>query len=170
LYNFAVKKKKDMFRRIFSIFAVILLILCQIQAQKNQNSKRNNIFETLSETDSITHATVKIHQDKRIETLLANKKATNQATSNGFRVQVFSSNIQQTAKNNAFNIEKQIQESFPEIPVYVNYSSPYWKVRVGDFKTRFSAQSFRNQLVDKFPTMKSEIYIVPEQIVVSEKK
>jgi len=33
-----------------------------------------------------------------------------------------------------------------------------------------SAQSFRNQLVDKFPTMKSEIYIVPEQIVISEKK
>ena len=157
-------------RRIFPIFAVIMLVLCQIQAQQNQNSKRNNIFEALSETDSITHATVKIHQDKRIESLLANKKVTNQATSNGFRVQVFSSSIQQTAKNNAFNIEKQIQESFPEIPVYVNYSSPYWKVRVGDFKTRDNAQRFRNQLIDKFPTMKSEIYIVPEQIFISTSK
>jgi hypothetical protein len=165
-----LKKINEMKRRIFPFIVVILLILCQIHAQQNQESKKNNIFEALSETDSTTHATVKIHQDKRIETLLANRKFINQTTSNGFRVQVFSSNVQQTAKNNAFNIEKQIQEAFPEIPVYVNYSSPFWKVRVGDFKTKASAQAFRSQLIGKFPTMRSEIYIVPEQIVVSAKK
>jgi hypothetical protein len=113
LYNFAAQKNKEMKKRIYPFFAVILLILCQIHAQQNQDSKNHNIFEALSETDSITHATVKIHQDKRIETLLSNKKFTNQTTSNGFRVQVFSSNVQQTAKNNAFNIEKQIHDSFP---------------------------------------------------------
>ena len=157
-------------RKFYPIIVVLLLIGWQLQAQKNQNSKKNNIFEVLSTPDSVTHATVRIHQDKRIETLLANKKFTNQTTTNGFRVQVFSSNVQQTAKNKAFNIEKQIQEAFPDLTVYVNYTSPFWKVRVGDFKSKSEAQVFKSQLIDSFPIMKSEIYIVPEQIVISSLK
>lgn len=157
-------------RKFYPIIVVLLLIGWQLQAQKNQDSKKNNIFEVLSTPDSVTHATVRIHQDKRIETLLANKKFTNQTTTNGFRVQVFSSNVQQTAKNKAFNIEKQIQEAFPDLTVYVNYTSPFWKVRVGDFKSKSEAQVFKSQLIDSFPIMKSEIYIVPEQIVISSLK
>lgn len=157
-------------RKFYPIIVVLLLIGWQLQAQKNQDSKKNNIFEVLSTPDSVTHATVRIHQDKRIETLLANKKFTNQTTTNGFRVQVFSSNVQQTAKNKAFNIEKQIQEAFPDQTVYVNYTSPFWKVRVGDFKSKSEAQVFKSQLIDSFPIMKSEIYIVPEQIVISSLK
>ena len=157
-------------RKFYPIFVILLLIGWQLQAQKNQDSKKNNIFEVLSTPDSVTHATVRIHQDKRIETLLANKKFTNQTTTNGFRVQVFSSNVQQTAKNKAFNIEKQIQEAFPDLLVYVNYTSPFWKVRVGDFKSKSEAQVFKSQLIDSFPIMKSEIYIVPEQIVISSLK
>ena len=157
-------------RKYFPFIVAMLLIFWQLQAQKKQDSKKNNIFEVLSTPDSVTHATVKIHQDKRIETLLANKKFTNQTTTNGFRVQVFSSNVQQTAKNKAFNIEKQIQEAFPDLTVYVNYTSPFWKVRVGDFKSKSEAQVFKSQLIDSFPIMKSEIYIVPEQIVISSLK
>jgi len=157
-------------RKFYPIIVILLLIGWQLQAQKNQDSKKNNIFEVLSTPDSVTHATVRIHQDKRIETLLANKKFTNQTTTNGFRVQVFSSNVQQTAKNKAFNIEKQIQEAFPDLTVYVNYTSPFWKVRVGDFKSKSEAQVFKSQLIDSFPIMKSEIYIVPEQIVISSLK
>jgi len=156
--------------KYYPIIVILLLIGWQLQAQKNQDSKKNNIFEVLSTPDSVTHATVRIHQDKRIETLLANKKFTNQTTTNGFRVQVFSSNVQQTAKNKAFNIEKQIQEAFPDLTVYVNYTSPFWKVRVGDFKSKSEAQVFKSQLIDSFPIMKSEIYIVPEQIVISSLK
>lgn len=157
-------------RKFYPIIVVLLLIGWQLQAQKNQDSKKNNIFEVLSTPDSVTHATVRIHQDKRIETLLANKKFSNQTTTNGFRVQVFSSNVQQTAKNKAFNIEKQIQEAFPDLTVYVNYTSPFWKVRVGDFKSKSEAQVFKSQLIDSFPIMKSEIYIVPEQIIISSLK
>lgn len=154
----------------FLLFATLLLIIGVLHAQQNSDSKKNNIFEALAVPDSTSHATVKIHQDKRIELLLANKKHLNsqdQATTSGFRVQVFSSNVQRTAKNNAFRIESQIQEAFPNQAVYVNYYSPFWKVRVGDFKTKTDAQKLRNQLIEAFPTMKSEIYIVPEEILIS---
>jgi hypothetical protein len=158
----------------FMFFVALLLIAGILRAQQNQDSKQNNILEALSTTDSITHATVKIHQDKRVDQLLANRKHSNisqsQFTSNGYRVQVFSSNVQRTAKNEAFKIERQIRETFPDETVYVNYSSPFWKVRVGDFVSQSQAHIFRNKLIEAFPTMKSEIYIVREQIIISGSK
>jgi len=161
-------------RRDFAFFIALLLIVGILHAQQNPDSKRNNIFEALSTTDSNTQATVKIHQDKRVEQLLANKKhltnSQDQTTSNGYRVQVFSSNVQRTAKNEAFKIERQIRETFPDQTVYVNYSSPFWKVRVGDFISQSQAQILRHKLIDAFPTMRSEIYIVREQIIISGSK
>ena len=153
--------------RFLTILGALVLFVSVLSAQENSDVKAANIFETLTAVDSTTHATVTIHQDKRIEALLLNKKS---LTVSGFRVQVFSSNIQRTAKNNAFAIEKQIQEVFPNQPVYVNYTSPFWKVRVGDFKTKTEAQTFRNQLIESVPGLKSEIYIVPEQINISPSK
>jgi len=145
-----------------------------LKAQQNQDSNHNNIFETLSTPDSSSHASVKIHQDKRIDQLLSNKRKLNntqdQSTSNGYRVQVFSSNVQRVAKNDAFRIEKQIRETFPDQTVYVNYSSPFWKVRVGDFISHSQAQTFRSKLIEAFPAMRSEIYIVREQIIISASK
>ena len=153
--------------RFLLIGGILVLFVNILSAQENADIKLTNIFEALSATDSTSHATVTIHQDKRIEALLVNKKS---LTVSGFRVQVFSSNIQRTAKNNAFGIEKQIQDVFPTEAVYVNYTSPFWKVRVGDFKTKAEAQAFRNQLIESLPALKSEIYVVPEQINVSPSK
>jgi len=161
-------------RKDFMIVTALLLIVSFLQAQQNQDLKRNNIFESLSSPDSSTHATVKIHQDKRIEQLFANKRKQNtsqdQNTANGYRVQVFSSNVQRVAKIDAFKIERQIRETFPNQTVYVNYSSPFWKVRVGDFSTHAQAQSFRSKLIEAFPNLRSEIYIVREQIIISASK
>ena len=151
--------------KFLSGLIILFLTISTLSAQENAESAKNNIFKALRATDSTTKATVQINQDKRIESLLVNKKVAAQAlTASGFRVQVFSSNIQKTAKTNAFNIEKQILELFPELPVYVNYTSPFWKVRVGDFKSKADAQMIRNKLIEAFPNLKSEIYVVPEQI------
>ena len=161
-------------RKDFTFVVTLLFLVSFIQAQQNQDSKQNNILETLSAPESTTPATVNIHQDKRVNQLLANRKYSNtskeQATTNGYRVQVFSSNVQRTAKNEAFKIEQEIRETFPDETVYVNYSSPFWKVRVGDFTTQAEAKTFRSKLIDAFPTLKSEIYIVREQILTSVSK
>ena len=167
------KKIGVMKRKDFTFFVALLLIAGFLRAQQNTDSKRNNIFEALTTADSTTHATVKIHQDKRIEPLLANKKHPNSSQdqiTSGYRVQVFSSNVQRTAKNEAFKIERQIRETFPDQTVYVNYSSPFWKVRVGDFTSQYQAQQFRTKLIEAFPSMRSEIYIVREQIIISVSK
>lgn len=156
---------------------VLFLTVVNVSAQVNGTTKQQNIFDTLEKTDSATNATVKIHQDARIEQLIVNRGGSNapsgyqsQATVSGYRVQVFSSNTQRTAKNDAFKIEKQIREQYPNEGVYVNYSSPFWKVRIGDFKSMAQAQSFRNQLVEDFPNLRSETYVVREQVYISGSK
>jgi len=149
-----------------------------LPAQQILDTKQHNIFETLATDDSATHASVNIHQDKRIELLLASKRNVNPSanssrgtnTISGFRVQVFSSNTQRTAKNEAFQIEKQIREEFPDQAIYVNYTSPFWKVRVGDFRSHSEAQAFRSDLIEAFPHMRSEIYTVRDQILTSVSK
>ena len=152
--------------RFFSICVILLLIVSGLHAQENSTGSRKNIIDVLNSTDSLSKATVRIHQDKRIDALMANKKAQGQQA-NGFRIQIFSSNLR-TAKAEAFKVEQSIRESYPDLAIYVNYTSPFWKVRVGDFKSKSEAQSLKNQLVDSLPTLKSEIYVVPEIINVPE--
>jgi len=175
LYNFAPKLVQRKMKKLFiPLFVVFFLFLNALSAQENTEVKQLNIFEKLAKEDSITHANVKLHQDKRIESLLVGKKTGNglhsQTTMSGYRVQVFSSNTQRTAKSEAFKKERQIKESFPDQGVYVNYNSPFWKVRVGDFRTQEQAQRFKNELINAFPNMRSEAYIVREQILSSGSK
>ncbi|HLP06147.1 MAG TPA: SPOR domain-containing protein [Paludibacter sp.] len=157
-------------KRIIIPLVVVLALAEFAVSQQNATLKHGNAFESLAEPDSLTRATVVVHQDKRIETKLSSR-GTNvvkaQNTVPGYRVQVFSSNTQRTAKADAFRIEKMIREEFPSEAVYVNYTSPFWKVRVGDFRTQTDAQSFRKQLVELFPNLKKEAYVVKEQIVIS---
>jgi hypothetical protein len=152
------------------IFCVALVFCVSSISQTSTRAKHLNILESLTKEDTISHASVKIHQDKRIESLLIGKKANvspHEQLVSGFRVQVFSSNQQHTAKTEAFRVEKLIRDQFPTLGVYVNYTSPFWKVRVGDFSTQAEATSFRNELISAFPTMRSETYIVKEQILIS---
>jgi len=84
--------------------------------------------------------------------------------SQGFRVQIYSSNRSQEAKAGAFAAEKSFSETFPETHAYVTYSAPFWKVRVGDFATYFEALNFSGKVKDAFPDIATEIFVVKESI------
>lgn len=147
-------------------FVFALLAGATVAQVPTNDTRQQSIFQTLSRPDSLTGATVILHQDKRIELAMQTRRNTTQSTTTtpGFRVQVFSSNAQRTAKTEAFRIEKQIQEAFPDEVVYTNYASPFWKVRVGDFRTQADAQSLRERIIEAFPHLRSETYIVREQV------
>lgn len=142
-------------------------------AQEITEEKQISIFETLEKPDSLTRATVKVFQDNRIEKLIEIKKqgtSWNSQTTSGYRIQVFSSSAVRTAKSEAYKAERKILDAFPTQTVYVNYISPYWKVRVGDFKTQAEAQQFRDEILNHFPALRSETYLVKEQVLLSGSK
>lgn len=85
----------------------------------------------------------------------------------GYRVQVYSSNKQQTAKAEALALEEQLKERVNQT-VYVQYQSPFWKVRIGDFRTYDEAKEYKKTIVQQFPDMQGNIYIVRDKILVKQ--
>ena len=159
--------------KYLSFILIFTLSVCNMAAQKRTNEEtveQKNVFKNLSETNSES-GVVHFHQDKRIEQLFLDRQALgNGEDINGYRVQVFSSNIQQTGKSEAFRIKALVEEKFPKKGVYESYSSPFWKVRVGDCRTREEAQELLTELTKNFPSMRHEIYIVPDKIIVAGSK
>lgn len=82
----------------------------------------------------------------------------------GYRAQVFSGNNQRKSKDEAFQKEKEIKELFPDVPTYVTYTAPFWRVRVGDFQSHEEAYHMMRQLMNAFPSYRKEMYIVREEV------
>lgn len=83
----------------------------------------------------------------------------------GFRVQVYSSNQQQSAKTEALDLESKLKEKVNQT-IYVQYIPPFWKVRLGDFKTYDEAREYKKEFVQLFPSMMGDTYIVRDKIQV----
>lgn len=83
----------------------------------------------------------------------------------GYRVQVYSSNQQQTAKSEALKLENILKDKL-DIAVYVLYLPPFWKVRVGDFRTYNEAKDYKKDFVQQFPKLMGDTYIVRDKIKV----
>lgn len=83
----------------------------------------------------------------------------------GYRVQVYSSNKQQTAKAEALELEATLKEKIA-LPIYVQYASPFWKVRVGNFRSYDEAKEYKKLFVQQFPQMQGNTYIVRDKILV----
>ena len=86
------------------------------------------------------------------------------AQSSGFRIQVFSDNDYRTAKNNALYKEGLIQQAFPELETYVTFTSPFWRLRVGDVRSYEEAGNALIQLKKEFPQMAREMRVVRDKI------
>lgn len=155
------------------LFLIWISLTCTIglMAQDNMTSiiksdSVKNAFQIISEKRKPGEAGVTFHQDKKIEKAVIMTSGSPGSMMPGYRVQVFSSNTQRTARQEAFNHESNLKEAFPEMRVYVSYSSPFWKVRIGDFVTQEEARRFTEELLQRFPELKGETYTVRDQISV----
>ncbi|MBO7259195.1 MAG: SPOR domain-containing protein [Paludibacteraceae bacterium] len=130
--------------------------------------QRPAIFEEI--TDNTHGGNVTLYQDERIETVIASKINGSELQTmdiSGFRLQVYSSNVPQTSKKEAFDIEKDMKTAFPDIPVYVIYQPPFWKVRLGDFRNQTEADLLRQDVITRFPNIKGDVYLVKDMIQVA---
>lgn len=82
----------------------------------------------------------------------------------GYRVQVFDDNNPRTAKQTAQTRRRQIEANFPEYRVYVQFRSPYWRVKVGDFKTSGEAEAAMAAIRARIPSMGPQLRIVRDRI------
>ena len=83
----------------------------------------------------------------------------------GYRVQIYSSNQQQTAKSEALELESQLKDKLNQA-IYVQYLPPFWKVRLGDFRTYEEAKEYKKLFVQQYPHLLGDTYIVRDKIQV----
>lgn len=82
--------------------------------------------------------------DERIMQKLENKKLMNTPDfrHNGFRFQLF----QGASRAAAFAANENFLSIFPDVPSYILFDPPSFKVRIGDFRFKYEALAFRDEL------------------------
>lgn len=67
-------------------------------------------------------------------------------TITGYRIQIFSGND----RNNANAIKTKFLKIYPDQTAYLAYQQPYFKIRIGDFRTRLEAKLFYDKMKEEF--------------------
>ena len=109
-----------------------------------------------------------VHQDSAIYQLMMDKylgieRGVQEVS--GFRVQVYSSNVQIQAKNEAMLLHQELSKQLTQA-IYIISEPPFWKVRVGDFRTREEANAYKETLLKLYPILQSSTYVVPDKVTV----
>lgn len=117
---------------------------------------------------TVVPTVVKEEKEEADEHSSENSTATSAPTTKmaGYRVQVFSDNNQRTAKNEARSKSRDISARFPQYRTYVMYTSPYWRLKVGDFKTQAEAEAAAHEIRQAFPAYSKEVRVVRDRITV----
>lgn len=109
-----------------------------------------------------------VHQDSAIYQLMMDKylgieRGVQEVS--GFRVQIYSSNVQIQAKNEAMLLHQELSKQLTQA-IYIISEPPFWKVRVGDFRTREEANAYKETLLKLYPILQSSTYVVPDKVTV----
>jgi len=65
----------------------------------------------------------------------------------GYRVQIFFG----SKRKDALEVKADFLKKYPDINAYTKYDEPYFKVRVGDFRTQLKAQKLHKEISGNFP-------------------
>lgn len=84
----------------------------------------------------------------------------------GYRVQIFSGNDQRKSKNEAYYKQGLMRNMFPNVPTFVSFNAPFWKLRAGNYKTYGEAAHAMSEIKSAFPSFGKEIYIVRDMVKV----
>lgn len=96
---------------------------------------------------------VNIYQDSRLDSLLLLQKKINSVDSlvPGYRVQIFfeSGNY---SKDLAIQTAEEFTEKYPDTRYYLSFDEPYYRIRVGDFRSLIEAKGFLNKIISTYPS------------------
>ena len=98
-----------------------------------------------------SNGSVNVIQDDRVEGLIAKQRILYQLDSsfNGYRIHVFME-IGNEALDHAKQIKSQFERAFPDIPIYLTYVEPYFRLRAGNFRNRVEAEKCLRRIKPKF--------------------
>ncbi len=106
----------------------------------------------MAQADSTS--SIVIHRDPRVDLLVKKQAQINEETTRdarrnvpGYRIQVINTND----RNAAINAKTKLYQLYPELKAYLIYQSPYFRLRVGNFKEKEDADDYLKTLSKQFP-------------------
>ena len=139
--------------------AVDTLPLYEPMPSEDISYSGKNIFDVLSKP-SLTSGTVNIEQSTMVKSAFSRHIAHNSSRKiTGYRVRIYFDNSQ-NARQKSESVASAFAAAYPGVAIYRTYASPYFKVTVGDFRSRDEAQLFAQRLKGWFPS----VFLVRETI------
>ncbi len=129
------------------LFILTVIFNFNIFCQDNSISDSSNVISKVS-----------VIKDAGIENVLQTYKSS--YTLNGYRIQIFSDNKKQPARDE----KARFLSSFNSVKAHEVYQQPFFKIRVGDFRTKLEAYKFQKEIQAQFPNS----FIVKDEIDVEE--
>lgn len=115
--------------------------------------------------DALNKRLVKVAEVSNSNELSLNRDNKNKVV--GFRIQVYTNNNQVSGKRGAEIRGRKLSEKFPDLSTHLTFNSPYWRLRVGDFKIKEEAMLYMQQIQNEFPAFASEVRVVKDYITVN---
>ena len=147
-----------------SRYILFLVLLLGLSFQTFSQEKYYNTNDTLSTGREYTlkEGKLQLYQEERLNDLLERYKNVNVRRNgmDGYRIQLFFESGRM-ARENAYEAKAKFLSSFQGISAYVDYQAPFFKVRVGDFRTKREAQILYKKLRRQFP----DAYITPIETI-----
>jgi len=110
--------------------------------------------------DNVLRQKVTVIEDPQIVSLVQKHIYLNEKQKiNGWRVQIFFESGN-NSKSRAHTKKGLFMTLFPNTGVYLMFQSPYYKVRVGDFRSRMYAEGFKQKIIRDFP----DSFVVKDEI------
>lgn len=107
-----------------------------------------------------------VNRDPRLDRLVEKHRLYNQSNPgvDGYRVQIFFDSGN-NSKKAAQTAREKFMESHPEVPAYLTFKAPYYRVRIGNFRTKLEAEGFLFQLSSVYPNA----FTVPDRVEIEKK-
>ena len=105
-------------------------------------------------------ADVEIYQSQEVASALRTQVESNSKRQiSGYRVRIFFDN-KQSARVESEEILKRVEAVYHDVKAYRTYANPYFKVTVGDFRTKSEAMALLSRIKSAFPSA----FVVKENI------
>ena len=105
---------------------------------------------------------VVVTQDKRIDKLVETHKQLNTIieTIPGYRVQIFFDSGS-NSRSKSLQVKDQFISKYAGMEAYMVFHEPYYKIRVGNFRSRMEAQGFKQSIILEYPSA----FVVKDDII-----
>jgi hypothetical protein len=124
-------------------------IMGQVSGQSDFANE--NIFEHLQKVEP-DKGIITIEQSEGMKDLVLTRIDMNKRSGGveGFRVQLFSG-VGSKARQEAMDVKAKVLKEFPDENIFIEYSAPFWRVRVGSFRHKYEALPLMKKLRKMFP-------------------